>query len=124
MTAEEEELANKAFEEKHCYAIYYTEAQINSYLRFYEGLIRPNMHNFVDPSDNHKFEINEWAEFKAVNARVARRVQQVRSMVNSNTIWIHGDQLMLVPYYVRQCEKQTANMGVYFHQAFPASAVF
>ena len=59
------------------------------------------MHNFVDPVDHLKSEINEWAEFKAVNAKIARRVNQVRSMVNSKTIWIHGDQFMLVPYYVR-----------------------
>ena len=31
---------------------------------------------------------------------------------------------MLVPYYIRQSEKLKANIGFYFHQAFPASAVF
>ena len=45
-------------------------------------------------------------------------------MVNSQTIWIHGDQCMLVPYYIRQLEKIKANIGFYFHQAFPASSVF
>lgn len=67
-------MADKKLAEKNCYAIYYTEEQINPYLRFYEGIVRPNMHNFVDPGDSLKSEINEWAEFKAVNARVARRI--------------------------------------------------
>ena len=74
LTKEEEELADKVLAEKKCYAIYYTEEQINAYLRFYEGIVRPNMHNFVDPSDHLKAVSTEWAEFKAVNARVARRV--------------------------------------------------
>lgn len=74
MTAHEEEIANKMLAEKNCYAIYYTEEAIVPYLRFYEGLVRPNMHNFVDPGDHLKAAINDWAEFKAVNGRVARRV--------------------------------------------------
>ena len=51
-----------------------------------------------------------------MNAAVARKVQQVRQEKNSKTIWIHGDQFMLVPYYVRQSEKGIkANIGFYFH---------
>lgn len=38
-------------------------------------------------------------------------------------IWVHGDHLMLVPQYVRKAFSQ-ANLGFYFHSAFPASAVF
>ena len=110
--------------EKNCYAIYFTEEQINPYLRFYEEIVRPNMHNFTSAADHTKTAINDWAEFKAVNARVARRVHQVRQLVNSQTIWIHGDHFMLVPYYIRQSEKLKANIGFYFHQPFPASAVF
>ena len=75
MTQLEEEMASKILAEKQCYAIYFTEEQIAPYLRFYEGLVRPNMHNFVDAGDHLKTAIiNDWAEFKAVNARVARRV--------------------------------------------------
>ncbi len=38
-------------------------------------------------------------------------------------IWVHGDQLMLAPQYIRKSFQQ-ANLGYYFHSAFPASAVF
>ena len=31
---------------------------------------------------------------------------------------------MLVPQFIRQSEKVKANIGFYFHQAFPASAIF
>jgi len=51
LTRIEEEKADKVLLEKSCFAIYYTEEQINAYMRFYESLIRPNMHNFVDPAD-------------------------------------------------------------------------
>lgn len=91
MTRLEEEKADKALLEKSCFAIYYTEEQINPYMRFYESLIRPNMHNFVDPADQLKSAVDDWAAFKAVNAAVARKVQQVRQEKNSKTIWIHGD---------------------------------
>lgn len=73
------------------------------------------MHNFVDPCDHLKTAINDWAEFKAVNAKVARRVYQVRMLFDTQTIWLHGDQFMLVPYYIRQNEKLKANIGFYFH---------
>ena len=101
MTKIEEEQANKILAEKNCFAIYFTEESINLYQRFYEGLIRPNMHNFVNPIDHLKPGIFDWNEFKNVNAKVARRVQQVRQLLNSQTIWIHDDQFMLVPYYIR-----------------------
>ena len=46
-------------------------------------------------------------------------------MLKADTVWIHGDQFMMVPYYVRTKEKPPkASIGFYFHQAFPASAVF
>ena len=124
MTTFEEEQANKILLEKNSYAVFFTEEQITPYLRFYEGLIRPNMHNFADPSDHVKQALNYWAEFKSINSRIAWRVQEVRRQVNSHTVWIHGDQNMLVPYYIRQSEKVKANIGFYFHQAFPASAIF
>jgi len=38
-----------------------------------------------------KSAVDDWAAFKAVNAAVARKVQQVRQEKNSKTIWIHGD---------------------------------
>ena len=49
----EEEQASKVLQEKHCYAIFATEDELRPFLRFYERLLRPNMHNFVDPSDFH-----------------------------------------------------------------------
>ena len=59
------------------------------------------MHNFVDPSDHLKTSVLDWSEFKKVNAQVANKVHKVRQLLNSHTIWVHGDQFMLVPYYIR-----------------------
>ena len=78
MTPEEEEKANKVLAEKNCYAVYYTEEQINPCLRLYESLIRPNMHNFVDSGDHCKMDAKDFAEFRTVSHRLARRVHQIR----------------------------------------------
>ena len=74
MTQLEQDTADKLLAEKFCYAVFYTEEEIMPYLRFYEGLIRPNMHNFADPSDHLKQDLNYWAEFKQLNRSIARRV--------------------------------------------------
>lgn len=124
MTEEEEKLADRVLAEKNCYAVYYTEQQITPSLCLYESLIRPSMHNFVDSSVHVKMCSQEWAEFRAVNVRIAVRVHQIRSQLNAQTIWIHGDQNMLVPQLIRQSEKVKANIGFYFHNAFPAAAIF
>ena len=78
MTPEEEELANKVLAEKNCYAVYYTEEQINPCLRFYESLVRSNMHNFVDSGDHLKMNMKDWTDFRASSHRLARRVHQIR----------------------------------------------
>ena len=82
------------------------------------------MHNFVDPGDHMRMKASDWVDFRAVNVRVARRVHTVRQQFKAQTIWVHGDQNMLVPQFIRSSEKVKANIGFYFHQAFPASAVF
>lgn len=38
-------------------------------------------------------------------------------------VWVHGDHLMLTPQYIR-LKFPEANIGFYFHSAFPASAIF
>jgi trehalose 6-phosphate synthase/phosphatase len=38
-------------------------------------------------------------------------------------VWVNGDHLMMVPHYIRT-KFEKANIGFYFHSAFPASSVF
>jgi len=38
-------------------------------------------------------------------------------------VWVHGDQLIMAPFYLRR-QFAEANIGFYFHSAFPASAIF
>ena len=51
LTEKEFKEATKVLREKNCFAIFYTEDELKSYLMFYEGLIRPIMHNFSDLDD-------------------------------------------------------------------------
>ena len=71
--------------------MFYTEEELKPYLRFYEGLVRPSMHNFIDPDDQDVTNIEKWSEFKEVNSKVAQRVHELRSEFKSNVVWIHGD---------------------------------
>jgi len=50
-TEYEERLANEALLKKNCYAIYLTAEELEDFMKFYEGLLRPRMHNFFDPFD-------------------------------------------------------------------------
>jgi trehalose 6-phosphate synthase len=42
---------------------------------------------------------------------------------NLKVVWIHGDHLLMVPFFIRVGFAQ-ANIGFYFHSPWPASAVF
>ena len=124
LTEKELVAAKKALREKNCYGVFYTEEELRPFLEFYEGQIRPNMHNFIDP-DDAELKINErWTDFKDVNFKIAQRVHELRTEFKSNTVWIHGDQFIILPLYIRNNEILKANIGFYFHQAFPASAIF
>jgi trehalose 6-phosphate synthase/phosphatase len=87
-------------------------------------MIRPKFHNFLNISDDSSFINNNWSSYCAINQKIAQKVIEVRSQIKDlKTVWVHGDHLMLVPQYVRKSFSQ-ANLGYYFHSAFPASAVF
>ena len=117
MTPQEEVKAQQALLEKHCHAIFMTDEEIRPYLRFYERLMRPNMHNFVDPGDYHTQALNDWAEYKNINKKIAHKIREVRQTLKADTIWIHGDQFMMVPQYIRQNENPANRpaIGFYFH---------
>ena len=70
--------AKRVLREKNCFAVFYTEEELLPYLRFYEGLIRPCMHNFIDPDDEDPKIRDRWNDFKEVNHKIAIRVQELR----------------------------------------------
>ena len=70
--------AKKVLREKNCFAVFYTEEELLPFLRFYEGLIRPCMHNFIDPDDEDPKIRDKWSDFKEVNHKIAIRVQELR----------------------------------------------
>jgi trehalose 6-phosphate synthase/phosphatase len=56
--------------------------------------------------------------------KIANKVNEVRLLYPSLTmVWIHGDHLMMVPYYIRN-KFEKANIGFYFHSSFPASGIW
>ena len=55
------------------------------------------MHNFVDPGDFLKLALIDWQEYKNVNKKIAHKVREIRQQLKGDTVWIHGDQFMMVP---------------------------
>lgn len=56
----------------------------------------------------------------------AAKIIEVKNMFGSQNVkqvWIHGDQLLMVPLY---CKKKfvDANIGLFFHTPFPSSGIF
>ena len=82
------------------------------------------MHNFLDQSSKNDVNIQYWSAYLAVNQQIAQKVTEVKQdFPKLQVVWIHGDQLLMAPGYVRRAFNQ-ANIGFYFHSPWPASAIF
>ena len=103
LTEEEEKQAREVLKLKKCFPIFVTLKEIQNFLVYYESLIKPKMHNFVDLKDDSKFIQDNWSAYVSINQKIAQKVIEVRSQVpNVKAVWVHGDHLMLVPQYVRK----------------------
>jgi trehalose-6-phosphate synthase len=84
--------------QKKCFPVFVTLKEIQNFLIYYESLIKPKMHNFVDLKDDSRFITDNWHAYVSINQKIAQKVIEVRSQVpNVKAVWVHGDHLMLVP---------------------------
>ena len=81
--------AKKVLREKNCFGVFYSEEELKPFMYFYEGQIRPNMHNFIDPEES--MEPERWNDFKDVNYKIAHKIHELRNEFKSNTVWIHSN---------------------------------
>jgi trehalose-6-phosphate synthase len=89
--------------QKKCFPVFLTLKEIQNFLIYYESLIKPKMHNFVDLKDDSRFITDNWPAYVSINQKIAQKVIEVRSQVsNVKAVWVHGDHLMLVPQYIRK----------------------
>lgn len=93
-------------------------------MKYYEGLLRPRMHNFFDPFDISQQDVSFWNKYNEVSMKVAAKVNEVRLLHPQLTmVWVNGDHLMMVPHFIR-AKFEKANIGFYFHSSFPAASIF
>ena len=82
------------------------------------------MHNFLNLNDDSTYINTNWNSYVTINKKISSKVVELKSQIKDlRVVWVHGDHLMLVPQYIRKSFPQ-ANLGFYFHSAFPASAIF
>lgn len=88
------------------------------YFGFSNRTIWPLFHYFLEYSE---FELNSWNIYKKVNQKFADAILAQSS--DSDTIWVHDYQLMLVPQMVRK-ERPDISIGFFLHIPFPSFEIF
>ena len=104
-----------------CYPIFMSASEMQPCLIYYENILRPLFHNFKDIKEMRNDDLRFWKDFLAVNQLFAKQILDLKSKLNTNTIWLHNNHLVMVPHYVRKSFPQ-ANIGLFFHSPFPCSA--
>ncbi len=88
------------------------------YFGFSNRTIWPLFHYFLEYTE---FELSFWNTYKYVNQKFANAI--LENADESDTIWIHDYQLMLVPQMIRK-EWPNATIGFFLHIPFPSYEIF
>jgi len=83
------------------------------------------MHNFRELYSSLYVYNKNWRDYSQLNQNLANKILEVKDKLypELKTIWIHSDNLLMVPYYVKR-KFVEANIGFFFHSAFPSSNVY
>jgi trehalose 6-phosphate synthase/phosphatase len=88
------------------------------YYGFSNRTIWPLFHYFLEYSE---FELDSWNTYKAVNRKFADAI--LANAGETDIIWIHDYQLMLVPQMVK-AERPDSSIGFFLHIPFPSFEIF
>ena len=77
----EEAKAREVLKEKKCFPVFVTLKEIQAFLIYYESMIKPKMHNFVDLKEgcDSKFIQDNWGAYVNINQKIGQKVLEVRS---------------------------------------------
>lgn len=107
MSDQEKADLEEQFRQRNAYPIFMTAEETGPYLMFYENQMRPLFHNFKDLYDLRN-ELNKyWKNFLDVSQRFADKIVEVKNELmragsKCTKIWVHNNQLIMVPLYVRK----------------------
>lgn len=110
---------DKALAEHHCAKVSLSEKEVDGfYYGFSNRTIWPLFHYFLEYSE---FELDFWTTYKKVNQKFADTI--LENAKESDIIWVHDYQLMLVPQMVKEKRPDLA-IGFFLHIPFPSYEIF
>jgi len=110
---------DKALAKHACAKVNLSERDIEGfYFGFSNRTIWPLFHYFLEYSE---FELEFWNTYKTVNQKFADAI--IEQSEESDTIWVHDYQLMLVPQMVRE-KRPNTSIGFFLHIPFPSYEIF
>eukprot|EP01071_Lankesteria_metandrocarpae_P008752 Lankesteria_metandrocarpae@DN5043_c0_g1_i1.p1 len=110
-------------EEHDCVPVFPPEEQFDEFRSFCRGYLWPCFHNMIlmNSGTQNPFRSDLWSSYQAINKRWAEKI--VRKASDSDLIWVHDYQMLLVPQYVIR-KTRRANVGFFLHIPFPSSEIF
>ncbi len=107
---------------KRCYPIFLDPAVKAKYFTYYQNVLYPFFHNFVEPTDGFGMLRPEyWDTYVHVNKLFA---DTILSYAKPNSIiWINDMHLLMCPLQIA-LKNAYANMGIFLHSSFPSAELY
>lgn len=117
------DIANKLASKYNAQVIYVPDADLKGhYENFCKIILWPILHYHMPTKLSCKvYEDRSWDCYRSVNRQFADKV--IANYKQGDTIWVHDYHLMLVPAMIRE-RLPDAEIGFFFHTAFPSSEIF
>ena len=110
---------DKALAEHGCARVRLSQSEVDGfYFGFSNRTIWPLFHYFMEYSE---FELEFWESYVSVNRKFADAI--IAEAGETDVVWVHDYQLMLVPQMVREA-RPNLSIGFFLHIPFPSYEIF
>eukprot|EP00347_Sterkiella_histriomuscorum_P002755 403366928 len=128
LTNEEKISITEQLKQKSCFPIFVSLHELTPCMKFYQNALKTIFHNFKALYQDYSLveNMDQWKEYQRINQLFANKIFEVKNMFskqNLKQVWIHGDQLLMVAFYLKK-KFLDANIGFFFHTPFPSSGIF
>jgi trehalose 6-phosphate synthase/phosphatase len=123
-TEREKTEIGRFLEEYDCIPVFPPPIEFQEFLDFTDNFLWPIFHDvqaFFQTSSPPPFNEQGWGSYQHINNLFANQV--VAHAHDSDLIWIHDYQLMMMPTFISR-KLARANIGFYLHAPFPSSDTF
>ena len=122
-TPEKLEINDCLQHEHKCLVVYCKDKVFEGhYNNFCKRILWPVFHSQIPDNPRDKaYQDHSWSNYVKVNQLFADKI--IQNWKHGDIVWVHDYHLLLVPSMTRR-KLPTANIGFFFHVAFPSSEVF